>query len=245
MFSEKGHVRDIYSDFGNYLESVPIENINKMQELLNKIEIKSVKPKILLSSFIIYFFPEFVLDNLELNEDEKILYNNTRDIINYSDNESNIFKSKVLLFAINFEKWKEGDRKKFTNNLFHVYHNLTIDKMNSNDDNEKKKQIDVCKNIVLECSEKIGGEKLKIFFTPGHSPGHICLYNKKHNILISGDVIFMNSIGRTDLPGGNYKTLIDSIKTKIINLPEETNIFCGHGPSTTLIKEKINNPFLN
>ncbi len=91
----------------------------------------------------------------------------------------------------------------------------------------------------------IGGEKLKIFFTPGHSPGHICLYNKKHNILISGDVIFMNSIGRTDLPGGNYKTLIDSIKTKIINLPEETNIFCGHGPSTTLIKEKINNPFLN
>ena len=91
----------------------------------------------------------------------------------------------------------------------------------------------------------IGNEKLKIFFTPGHSPGHICLYNKKHNILISGDVIFMNSIGRTDLPGGNYKTLIDSIKTKIINLPEETNIFCGHGPSTTLIKEKINNPFLN
>jgi len=91
----------------------------------------------------------------------------------------------------------------------------------------------------------IGDEKLKIFFTPGHSPGHICLYNKKHNILISGDVIFMNSIGRTDLPGGNYKTLVDSIKTKIINLPEETNIFCGHGPSTTLNKEKINNPFLN
>ena len=121
------------------LEIMKEENINKMQELLNKIEIKSVKPKILLSSFIIYFFPEFVLDNLELNEDEKILYNNTRDIINYSDNESNIFKSKVLLFAINFEKWKEVDRKKFTNNLFHVYHNLTIDKMNSNDDNEKKK----------------------------------------------------------------------------------------------------------
>ena len=91
----------------------------------------------------------------------------------------------------------------------------------------------------------IGDEKLKIFFTPGHSPGHICLYNKKHNILISGDVIFMKSIGRTDLPGGNYKTLIDSIKTKIINLPDETNIFCGHGPSTTLIQEKINNPFLN
>ena len=92
---------------------------------------------------------------------------------------------------------------------------------------------------------KLGKEKFKIFFTPGHSPGHICLYNKKYNFLISGDVIFMNSIGRTDLPGGNHKTLIESINTKIINLPEETTIYCGHGPSTTLVNEKINNPFLN
>ena len=92
---------------------------------------------------------------------------------------------------------------------------------------------------------KLGKEKFKIFFTPGHSPGHICLYSKKYNFLISGDVIFMNSIGRTDLPGGNHKTLIESINTKIINLPEETTIYCGHGPSTTLVNEKINNPFLN
>ena len=92
---------------------------------------------------------------------------------------------------------------------------------------------------------KLGKEKFKIFFTPGHSPGHICLYNKKYNFLISGDVIFMNSIGRTDLPGGNHKTLIESINTKIINLPDETTIYCGHGPSTTLVNEKINNPFLN
>ena len=88
---------------------------------------------------------------------------------------------------------------------------------------------------------KLGEEQFKIFFTPGH----ICLYNKKHNFLISGDVIFMNSIGRTDLPGGNHKTLIESINTKIINLPEETIIYCGHGPSTTIVNEKINNPFLN
>tara|TARA_B100001939_G_C16919327_1_gene608525 strand:+ start:688 stop:1332 length:645 start_codon:yes stop_codon:yes gene_type:complete len=92
---------------------------------------------------------------------------------------------------------------------------------------------------------ELGKEQFKIFFTPGHSPGHICLYNKKNNFLISGDVIFMNSIGRTDLPGGNHKTLIESINTKIINLPDETTIYCGHGPSTTLVNEKINNPFLN
>ena len=91
---------------------------------------------------------------------------------------------------------------------------------------------------------ELGKEQFKIFFTPGHSPGHICLYNKKNNFLISGDVIFMNSIGRTDLPGGNHKTLIESINTKIINLPDETSIYCGHGPSTTLVNEKINNPFL-
>ena len=92
---------------------------------------------------------------------------------------------------------------------------------------------------------ELGKEQFNIFFTPGHSPGHICLYNKKHNILISGDVIFMNSIGRTDLPGGNHKTLIESINKKIINLPDETTIYCGHGPSTNLANEKINNPFLN
>ena len=89
-----------------------------------------------------------------------------------------------------------------------------------------------------------GKSSFKILFTPGHAPGHICLYNKKNNILIAGDTIFYKSIGRTDLPGGNYETLIKSISNEILPLPNETQIFCGHGPITNLEFEKKNNPFL-
>lgn len=89
-----------------------------------------------------------------------------------------------------------------------------------------------------------GKTSLEILFTPGHSPGHICLYNRKKNILIGGDVIFKNSIGRSDLPGGDYDTLINSIQSKILILPDKTKIFCGHGPTTSVGIEKKQNPFL-
>ncbi len=91
---------------------------------------------------------------------------------------------------------------------------------------------------------KVGKSSLEILFTPGHSPAHICLYSAADNILISGDVLFRESIGRTDLPGGDFNTLIDSIKTVLWPLPDETMVFPGHGPSTTIGYEKINNPFL-
>ena len=89
-----------------------------------------------------------------------------------------------------------------------------------------------------------GKSSFNILFTPGHAPGHICLLNKKNNIIISGDVIFKESIGRTDLPGGDHNTLINSIMKKIFPLPDETQIFCGHGPITSLGSEKKYNPFL-
>lgn len=89
-----------------------------------------------------------------------------------------------------------------------------------------------------------GESNFEILFTPGHAPGHICLYNKQNNTLISGDVIFQKSIGRTDLPGGNHETLINNIITKVFSLPNQTQIFCGHGPSTNLDFEKKHNPFL-
>ena len=89
-----------------------------------------------------------------------------------------------------------------------------------------------------------GKSSFNILFTPGHAPGHICLLNKKNNIIISGDVIFKNSIGRTDLPGGDHNTLMNSIMKKIFPLPNETQMFCGHGPITSLGSEKKYNPFL-
>ncbi len=89
-----------------------------------------------------------------------------------------------------------------------------------------------------------GESSFKILFTPGHAPGHICLYSKENNLVIAGDVLFQGSIGRTDLPGGDHNTLINSIKTQLFPLPNETQVFCGHGPSTNIGYEKKNNPFL-
>lgn len=90
---------------------------------------------------------------------------------------------------------------------------------------------------------KIGQDELLVLFVPGHSPGHIALYDTSGKALISGDVLFENSIGRTDLPGGNYHTLIESIHKKLFTLPDDVVVYCGHGPTTTLGFEKRTNPF--
>jgi len=91
---------------------------------------------------------------------------------------------------------------------------------------------------------EFGEGKLEILFTPGHAPGHICLFNTEENFIISGDVLFNGSIGRTDLLGGDFDTLIESIKTKLMTLQDETIVYCGHGPSTSIGKERLSNPFL-
>ncbi|NQY68462.1 MAG: MBL fold metallo-hydrolase [Flavobacteriales bacterium] len=92
---------------------------------------------------------------------------------------------------------------------------------------------------------KFGNSTLNILFTPGHSPGHLTFYNEEENIAIVGDVLFQNSIGRTDLPGGNYETLIKSIKEQLMPLHDDTLVYPGHGPSTTIGVERNVNPFLN
>lgn len=84
---------------------------------------------------------------------------------------------------------------------------------------------------------------LRFFHTPGHADGSICIYLPEHNILFSGDVLFESSIGRTDLPGGNFEQLISSIKHKLLVLPNETIVYPGHGPSTNIGEEKQNNPY--
>lgn len=85
---------------------------------------------------------------------------------------------------------------------------------------------------------------LEVLFTPGHSPASLSFYNRKEGFVIGGDVLFRQSIGRTDLPGGDFDTLIDSIRTKLFVLPEETKVYSGHGPVTTVGYERRNNPFL-
>lgn len=91
---------------------------------------------------------------------------------------------------------------------------------------------------------KFGNTELQVLFTPGHAPGHVVFYNESEKIVVGGDVLFKNSIGRTDLPGGNFDTLIQSIKTKLFTLPDEVTVYPGHGPETTIGYEKKYNPFL-
>jgi len=99
----------------------------------------------------------------------------------------------------------------------------------------------------LKEGEKItfGNSELDILYTPGHSPASISFYNPKDNFVIAGDVLFFMSIGRTDLPGGNHQTLLDSIRRELFTLPDETEVYNGHGQKTTIGFEKVNNPFLN
>lgn len=91
---------------------------------------------------------------------------------------------------------------------------------------------------------RLGEEELQVLFTPGHSPGSVAFYHEAGSYVIGGDVLFNGSIGRTDLPGGDFKTLINSIQTRFFTLPDETRVYSGHGPVTTIGFEKMNNPFV-
>ncbi len=91
---------------------------------------------------------------------------------------------------------------------------------------------------------QLGEDELKVILAPGHSPGSICFYCEKQKFLIGGDVLFRESIGRTDLPGGNHETLLKSIREQLFVLPDDVVVYSGHGVPTTIGYEKRNNPFL-
>ncbi|KAA3635510.1 MAG: MBL fold metallo-hydrolase [Bacteroidetes bacterium] len=97
----------------------------------------------------------------------------------------------------------------------------------------------------IEAGETItfGNTSLLTLFTPGHSPASLCFYCEKDAFVIAGDVLFYGSIGRTDLPGGDYDTLINSVRTELFTLPDNVKVWPGHGPATTVGFEKQNNPF--
>jgi hydroxyacylglutathione hydrolase len=90
----------------------------------------------------------------------------------------------------------------------------------------------------------LGEDRLKVLFTPGHSPGHIAFYCEAQHFVISGDVIFKYGIGRHDFPGGSLVTLQKSIREQLYTLPDDVIIYCGHGPQTTIGHEKLNNPYV-
>ena len=100
------------------------------------------------------------------------------------------------------------------------------------------------KSIAEGDTVEFGSSKLKVLYTPGHSPASICLYNESDRIVIAGDVLFNRSIGRTDLPGGDYDTLIASITDELLPLGDDVVVYPGHGPETTIGDERRYNPFI-
>lgn len=107
--------------------------------------------------------------------------------------------------------------------------------------------IDHLKKLYISKLEKIhfGDSELRVIETPGHCAGSLSFYNEKEGFVITGDALFQGSIGRTDLPTGDFDLLSKSIKENLFTLPENTECICGHGPNTTIGFEKENNPFLN
>ena len=87
------------------------------------------------------------------------------------------------------------------------------------------------------------GIRLSVLHTPGHTPGGICLYSQDEGVAFVGDTLFADSIGRTDFPGGSMSQLISGVKEKLFTLPDETKVYPGHGPATTIAHEKDHNPF--
>lgn len=91
---------------------------------------------------------------------------------------------------------------------------------------------------------KLGSNEFEVRFTPGHTPGHCVLYVPSAKVCFCGDLIFNGSVGRTDLPGGDWDTLVRSIREQIFTLPDDTRLLSGHGPISTVGEEKLNNPFV-
>ena len=100
-------------------------------------------------------------------------------------------------------------------------------------------------DLLLEDGDviELAGIKLKVFHTPGHTPGGICLYSDE-GVVFTGDTLFASSVGRTDMAGGDMRELIKSIREKLLDLPDETVVYPGHGESTTMAQEKRHNPYL-
>jgi len=90
----------------------------------------------------------------------------------------------------------------------------------------------------------LGKIELQVLHTPGHSPGSVCLYSEEEGVLFDGDVLFNMGMGRYDLPGGNYRVLMESIQ-RLLALPDDTTVYPGHGPATTIGRERLSNPFLS
>lgn len=104
----------------------------------------------------------------------------------------------------------------------------------------------VVADVILSDGDRIavGSETLEVIAVPGHSRGGIALYSREGKVVLTGDSLFRRSIGRTDLPGGDARTLVDTVRRRLLSLPPDTLVLPGHGPSTTIGEERLGNPYI-
>lgn len=199
-------------------------------------------------------------------ENTYVLFDESKECIIIDPGCSNGNERKALEYYINQQALKPV---KLVNTHCHIDHVLgnkwVAEKygielyMNENDIKNLKATVAYASVFGMVCDESpepahllnqgdilsFGNSQLEVLFTPGHSPGSISFYAKNEGFVVAGDVLFRGSIGRTDLPGGNMETLINSIQTQLLVLPENTIVLSGHGEQTTIGEEKKLNPFLN
>ena len=101
----------------------------------------------------------------------------------------------------------------------------------------------VDRHITDEEVLEVGSLRLRSLYTPGHAPGHLAFYAEEQGLVFSGDALFAGSVGRVDLPGGSMEVLMQSISERLLTLPEDTRVLSGHGPETTIDRERTTNPF--
>jgi hydroxyacylglutathione hydrolase len=133
---------------------------------------------------------------------------------------------RIALHAADIGLWKSGGRAENFSLPNRIYPEVSLD-------------------LSKMGTVSIGTTYVKVLHTPGHTPGHVAYYFMDEKMVFVGDLIFKNGIGRTDLPGGDYATLIRSIQEKIFTLPEDTRLLTGHGPETTVSNERSLNPFFS
>ena len=182
--------------------------------------------------------------NLEPYEDQQIMNYIDRSglkpvmLLNTHSHIDHVMGNKILAEKYNIQLAASPIEKPFYDK---VWAYATAFGINFTQDRCLTPTIDLADGEII----KVGDDELKVLYTPGHAPGHVCFYDEKDGIVFTGDTLFYRGIGRCDLPGGNYYQIEQSLREVLYQLPDDTICYCGHGPQTRIGDEKRNNPEVN
>ena len=199
-------------------------------------------------------------------ENTYVVYDETKECVIFDPGNINVKEDKILSAFIENEQLKVVKLINTHCHLDHVFGNQYVVEKYKVEFSMHKGEVTVLNSFIPTCQLygipikvpspnptkfiehqdviSFGNTQMIALMTPGHSPASLSFYCEASGFIISGDVLFRESIGRTDLPGGNFDTLVNSINTHLFTLPNQTIVYSGHGPTTTIGYEKENNPFL-